>query len=55
LIPLAALIRMKLTSFCIKDQMHLKDLDEAGLIAPEVGADLSPILAERLALVRAHD
>ena len=52
LIPLPDLIRMKLTSFRIKDQMHLKDLDEAGLITPEMEAGLSPVLAERLAQVR---
>ena len=55
LIPLADLIRMKLTSFRLKDQMHLKDLDEAGLITPEMETGLSPVLAERLAQVRAHD
>lgn len=54
-IPLADLIRMKLTSFRLKDQTHLKDLDEAGLITPDVEAGLSPILTERLAQVRAHD
>jgi hypothetical protein len=32
LIPLADLIRMKLTSFRAKDEAHLKDLDQAGLI-----------------------
>lgn len=52
--PLADLIRMKLTSFRLKDQTHVKDLDEAGLITPEAEAGLSPILAERLAQVRAH-
>jgi hypothetical protein len=36
LIPLPDLIRMKLTSYRLKDQMHLKDLDEAGLITLEV-------------------
>jgi hypothetical protein len=55
LIPLASLVRMKLTSFRIKDQMHLKDLDEAGLIVPETETGLSPILAQRLAQVRAHE
>src|ERR1017187_10036190 len=55
LIPLADLIHMKLTSFRAKDETHLKDLDEAGLITPEVEAGLSPILAERLAQVRAHE
>jgi len=54
LIPLADLIRMKLISFRLKDQTHLKDLDEAGLITADVEAGLSPILAERLAHVRAH-
>lgn len=54
LIPLADLVRMKLTSFRAKDEAHLKDLDEAGLIAPEVEASLSPILAERLARMRAR-
>jgi len=51
---LASLVHMKLTSFRLKDQTHLKDLDEAGLITPETEAGLSPILAERLAQVRAH-
>ena len=55
LIPLASLIRVKLTSFCLEDQTHLKDLDEAGIVTPEVAASLSPILAERLAQVRAHE
>jgi hypothetical protein len=55
LIPLASLIRMELTSFRLKDQTHLKDLDEAGLITPEMETGLSPILAERLAQVRAHE
>lgn len=55
LVPLSDLIRMKLTSFRLKDQTHLKDLDEAGLITPEVEAALSPVLRERLDQVRAHD
>src|ERR1017187_9848828 len=54
LIPLASLIRMKLTSFRAKDEAHLKDLDEAGLITPEMEAGLSPILAERPAPPRAR-
>ena len=54
LIPLADLIRMKLTSFRTQDETHLKDLDEAGLIAPEIEAGLSPVLAERLARARAR-
>ena len=55
LIPLADLIRMKLTSFRAKDEAHLKDLDEAHLIAPEIESGLSPILRERLAQVRARE
>jgi len=52
-VPVEDLIRMKLTSFRLKDQMHLKDLDEAGVITPEVEQELSPVLRERLGLVRA--
>ncbi len=55
LIPLPDLIRMKLTSFRIRDQMHLKDLDEAGLITPDIEAGLSPILRDRLIQVRARE
>jgi hypothetical protein len=47
-IPLADLVRMKLTSFRSKDETHIVDLDEAGLITPEVETALSPILRERL-------
>ena len=54
LIPLPDLVRMKLTSLLAKDEAHLKDLDEAGLITLEVEAGLSPALAERLAQVRAR-
>jgi hypothetical protein len=55
LIPLADLIRMKLTSFRSKDETHLKDLDEAHLITPDIEAGLSPILRERLDRVRARE
>jgi hypothetical protein len=55
LIPLAGLIRMKLTSFRAKDEAHLKDLDEAGLITQEMEAGLTAILADRLAQVRARE
>jgi hypothetical protein len=53
--PLPDLIRMKLTSFGAKDQAHLKDLDEAGLITSEIGAGLSVALGERLARVRERE
>ena len=54
LIPLADLVRMKLTSFRASDEAHLKDLDGAGFITPEIEAGLSPILAGRLGQVRAR-
>ncbi len=54
LIPIADLVRMKLTSFRARDETQLKDLDEAGLITPEIEATLSPILAVRMTQVRAR-
>lgn len=51
-IGLAELLRMKLTSFRAKDEAHLIDLDEAGLIPPALEAQLSPALAARLAAAR---
>jgi hypothetical protein len=54
LVSLADLVRMKLTSFRAIDEAHIKDLDNAGLITSEVEAALSPVLAERLARVRAR-
>ena len=55
LILLVNLIRMKLTSFRLKDQMHLKDLDEVGAITPEIEGGLSQLLLERLAQIRAQE
>ena len=54
LLPVEDLVRMKLTSFRLKDQMHLKDLDEAGVIAPTLESTLSPFHLDRLRQVRAH-
>jgi hypothetical protein len=54
-IPLPDLVRMKLTRHLLKDQMHVKDLDEVGLITPEVEAALSPLLLGRLAQIRKTD
>ena len=48
LVSVADLVRMKLTSFPRKDQVHIEDLDGVGLITPEVEATLSPELRERL-------
>lgn len=53
LAPVADLVKMKLTSFRMKDQLHLKDLDSARLIAPEIAASLPETLRARLAEVRA--
>ena len=55
LVPLADLVRMKLTSFRLKDQTHLKDMDDAGLITTEIEAQLSEVLHARLAQVRASE
>ena len=54
LVPLADLVRMKLTSFRLKDQAHIQDLDEQGLITPEIEAGLSEFLRARLTHVRAQ-
>lgn len=53
-VSLEHLVRMKLTSFRAKDEAHLKDLDDAGLLTPEIEATLSPVLRERLAQMRAR-
>jgi hypothetical protein len=52
LVPLPHLIRMKLTSFRAKDEAHVKDMDEAGLITPDIERHLSPKLLERLRQTR---
>lgn len=54
LIPLADLVRMKLTSFRASDEAHVKDLDEAALVTPEIEAALSPVLADRLRKARSR-
>ena len=55
LVPLGDLVLMKLTSFRLKDQAHLKDLDDAGVITAEIERSLSPVLRERLEFVRSHE
>jgi hypothetical protein len=55
LIALPDLVRMKLTSFRARDEAHLKDLDEAGLVTAEMEQGLAPLLRERLARVRARE
>lgn len=55
LAPVADLVRMKLTSFRLKDKVHLQDLDGVGLITAEIEAGLSEVLRERLREVRASE
>jgi len=45
---LEALVRMKLTSFRLKDKVHLQDMIEVGLIDATWAAKLSPELGARL-------
>lgn len=49
------LVRMKLTSFRLKDKVHIQDMDSVGLITPEVEASLPASLLERLTEVRATE
>lgn len=54
-IPVADLVRMKLSSFRDKDRVHVRSMDAAGLITPEVEAHLSAELSTRLQHVRATE
>jgi hypothetical protein len=51
----ADLVRMKLTSFRLKDKVHIQDLDSVGLIDAEVESSLSEPLRQRLQEVRATE
>jgi hypothetical protein len=55
LAPVADLVRMKLTSFRLRDRVHLKDMDATGLITPQVEAALPESLRERLRKVRSEE
>ena len=52
LLSLADLVRMKLISFRAKDDAHLKDLDQVGLITPEIEERFPDVLRERLHQMR---
>ena len=54
-IPVAGLVRMKLSSFRLKDQVHIQVMDQAGLITAEVERTLNAELTERLKYVRETD
>jgi len=51
-IPVADLTRMKLTSFRLKDQVHIKSMDAVGLITNAVERQLTPELFSRLKHIR---
>ena len=53
LAPVADLVWMKLTSFRLKDKVHIQDMDSVGLITPEIEQSLPDALRERLHEVRA--
>lgn len=53
--PVADLVRMKLTSYRLKDKVHMQDLDAVGLITAEIEAQLPVTLQQRLAEVRAAE
>ena len=53
--PVCDLVRMKLTSFRLKDKVHIQDMDSVGLITPEIEAELPEPLRARLAEVRATE
>lgn len=55
LAPVPELVRMKLTSFRLKDKTHLIDMDSVGLITTEIEAGLPEALRERLQQVRAEE
>lgn len=53
IIPVPDLVQMKLSSYRLKDQVHIKAMDAAGLITPDVERCLTLELAARLEHVRA--
>jgi hypothetical protein len=53
--PVADLVRMKLTSFRLKDKVHVQDMDSVGLITAEIERELPELLRGRLAEVRATE
>jgi hypothetical protein len=55
IIDVEDLVIMKLSSFRLKDQVHIKAFDAAGLILPSIEKQLRPQLAERLRYIRGID
>ncbi len=55
IIPVADLVRMKLTTYRLVDRVHIKDMEEVGLITPQIERSLSPELLHRLEAIRAEE
>ncbi len=55
LAPVSDLLRMKLTSFRLRDKTHVIDMDSVGLITPEIEAALPDSLRRRLEQVREEE
>jgi hypothetical protein len=55
LAPVADLVKMKLTSYRLKDRVHIQDLDGVGLIDAEMETGLPELLRQRLAEIRASE
>ena len=51
-IPVADLVRMKLSSNRLRDQVQIQDMDEVGLITAQVESRLPLDLSERLEVIR---
>jgi hypothetical protein len=51
-LDLTRLLTMKLTSFRLKDQVHIQDLLALGMITPAVRKALPPVLLPRLKQVQ---
>lgn len=55
LAPVVDLLRMKLTSYRLKDRVHIQDMDAVGLLTPDIEAALPETLRVRLREVRATE
>jgi hypothetical protein len=51
-IPVADLVRMKLTSFRDEDRVHVRSMDAGGLITEAIERKLAPELSPRLEHIR---
>jgi len=54
-IPVPDLVRMKLSSYRDKDRVHIRSMDAAGLIGPEIEESLPAGLQARLGHIRATE